>query len=147
MKVTKKDLLNSGWIKRPIRIKNDYIKVCSYLEFIAKKREIDTHVFFNEVFLYSMKSLIEKGLNYSIEEYKPRRIVKGFILNKETSDKLDDLFSAYNKIFSMTCGRKIFFGEFIELMIYIYSMECLRKSDIDVLETIDWGIKKRLESE
>lgn len=133
--------MQSGWIQRIVRIRPDYIRLCSFLEFISDKKGIDKPQFFNEVFLYSLNSITDKGFNYNIEEYKPRRKPKGFLMEQDTSDTIDTTYDFYSKIFQKKYNRILYIADFVELLLYIYAINNLTESELQALD-LEWGIEK-----
>lgn len=137
----KQDLKND-WIQKIVRVRNDYINLSAYLEFFAKKNNIERHIFFNDVFKYSLSVLKEKGMIYDIDEYKPRRIPKGFLIEKNVNDDFLSMHKELKKQFNYKYARKLYVCELVELILYIYAIDNLSYSDLASVNIVDWGIKK-----
>jgi hypothetical protein len=137
----KKNLLEEGWKQRIVRVRADYIKLCSFLEFYADRNNIDRHTFFDGIFRYSLSTIMKSGLVYDIEVYEPRRIPKGFFIAPETDDEFNLVLEMMQSYFSKKLSRKLLVCELTELVLYIYSTKHLSEADLSYLN-IDFGIKK-----
>lgn len=137
--VDEKDLAKDMYSQRIFRIKEEYITFCEYLDFHAKKHNIDRNMFYDNLFKYSLDHIIKFGFNYSIDEYLPRRRPKGFPLLEETSLEFSKTFKFYKDIFFKKFNRSLLVCEYVELLIYIYANNKLEQKEKDI-NNIEWGI-------
>jgi hypothetical protein len=134
-------LTDKPWVKKIIRIKKDYIKLCEYLDFLASKKGIDYRLFISQAFDFSMNYLVEQGFCYEIDYYKNRRHPKGFSITPATSDNFDNNLSFYSDMFYRKFKRKLFVSEFTELLLYIYAINNIKESELKEID-VSWGIEK-----
>lgn len=137
-------LMEQGWIQKTVRIKDDYNKLCAFLELYAKGIGIDSKRIYDEIFRYSIDELLIRGFHYRFVFYPGRREPKGFLIDPQTLDKIEDSFPRYSAISYKLERKKILVAEFYELLLYIYAMNKLEEQHLKYLnETleIDWGIE------
>lgn len=137
----KKILADEGWVQKIVRIRADYIKLCSYYEFIAAKNNIDTHIFFDKIFTFSLNHLLEHGFFYEIDEYKPIRKPKGFIMEGSISNEFTRYYNFLSDFFKKKYNRKLYVCELFELILYIYASNKLDETQLKQIG-IDFGIRK-----
>lgn len=130
----KEHLLKTGWRQRIVRIRESYIDICLYLEFYASKIQIDKKKIFDEVFNFSINHISENGFKYNISAYDKKRTPKGFLIDNNTSNDLDKYYDFYREILFKKEYKKLYFAEFVELLIYIYCVNHLEKSELKLLE-------------
>ncbi|MBM3713760.1 MAG: hypothetical protein FJW56_10075 [Actinobacteria bacterium] len=86
---------DKDYIRKVIRISQNYIVLCDFLDFYAGYKEINKYDFYNNLFNYSL-SKISSDIGYKFK--KPAASVYGitrsFFLNKKTYDLLN---TTYNK--------------------------------------------------
>lgn len=128
-------------VQRIVRIKPDYLAVCSYLDFIAKKNKRDLCEFYNDLFISSLDYISKNGFKYYIIPYKPRRTPKGLQMLDKTSSSIDDAYKFLSNIYYGNHMKKLYIAEFIELLLYIYVMNNLSEAEIENIG-IEFGIKK-----
>lgn len=135
----KSDFLNNGWIQKTVRIRKDYIKVCSFLDYI--KCNLDPngkYGFFDSLFNYSMDFINQNGFKYKIKRYKGegKRTPKGFLMKETTFEIIDISYKMYSRF------HDIYVAEYYELLLYIYCKNKLSEKDKELLGQIDWGIEE-----
>lgn len=128
------------WKQRVIRIRPDYFKVLTYLEFQADKQGVERHAYINNVVRFSLDFLVENGIRYEIEEYEPMRKGKGFFLKKETFNLFDERYKLVSNYYLSKYLKKLLVAEFMELIIYIYCINQLTEDELKLID-INWGIK------
>lgn len=141
MKCSEKKLQENGWQQKTFRIRPDYIKVCSLLEFIAEKRNIERYLFFDDLFNYSIDYIYKNGFLYEFNEYEPKRTNKGFLLRDETLQAFEECHNFIKNIYRTKKYKKLLKAEFVELIIYIFCMNNLKSEELALID-IDWGISK-----
>lgn len=115
-------------------------RLCDLLVFISKSKHEDAKEVYNKIFLYSLNELYMNGLHYKIIPYEYRREPKGFLIEKTTEDKLHAYFETYKDLYNKYQGMPFTYGEFIELLMFIYCQNNLEKKDFVYLDMNDWGI-------
>lgn len=132
---------NTGveWVKKIIRIRSDYIKVCEFIEFLATKKNISTKILFNDIFEYSLDSLARKGFNYDFKDLCQKRIPKGFSISKNTSEVFDQSYQYFKFLLKNKHDKTLYTAEFTELILYIYCVDNLTEGEMSQLD-IDWAI-------
>lgn len=130
-----------NWIEVRIRIQNKYDILCSFLNYKASIENKETKVFYNELIEFSLKYIEENGFNFEITKYNGRREPKGFLLKDKTFKYMKDSFSKYEKIYLNNRNRKIVFGDFLEVLLFIYCQNKLDKRDKEFLN-YNWGIEE-----
>jgi len=138
----KKDLLKVGWKQKIIRLRPDYIKLCTYLEFHAEKLQQDRYTFFDNLFKYSIEQIQEKGIIYAIEVYEPLRTGKGFLLSEKVTDEFEDTYKFVSNYYMKKLNKKLLVAEFTELLLYIYVMDRCTEDELRLID-FDFGIKKK----
>lgn len=133
--------VTGNWKQKIIRLREDYIEVCTFLEYYAQKNKIEKHVFYNNLFKYSLDYLINNGFSYVIEDYESLRKGKGFFLKEDTINYFYETYMFASKYFLKKFRKKLLLAEFTELLIYIYCVNKLSNKEINMLD-IDWGIEK-----
>lgn len=127
-------------IQRIIRLKDGYLKLCSFLEFKAQTMEKERSDFYNELFRFSLDHLRENGFTYTIDKYDKVRKPKGISLSTEMSEDLDASYNFFSFFFRKKYKRKLYIGEFVELILYIYAQNFLKENERNLLN-INYGIK------
>lgn len=136
----KQDLMND-WKQNIVRIRFEYNRLCSFLEYVEKKEDtVDIRIIFDKIFLTSLDHLYKNGFHYEMAEFKGRREPKGFLIKENTTTELKDAFEIFKQMYKKLYNKKLLYAEFIELLLYIYCKNYIDKKDFNYLE-IDWGIK------
>lgn len=123
-----------------VRIRFEYNKLCSFLEYLEKKEDVDIRIIFDKILLTSLDHLYKNGFHYEIAEFKGRREPKGFLVKEKTTTELKDAFEIFKQMYKKLYDKKLLYAEFIELLLYIYCKNYIPPKDYNYLE-IDWGIK------
>lgn len=131
----KERLLKTGWVQKLVRVREEYIDICLYLEFYANKMQLDKKKIFDEVFTYSISYLLENGFKYKIEDYPKRRTPKGFLVKEVTLENLNKYYEFYKEVLINKECKRFYFCEFIELLIYIYCMNHLDKNELKLIDS------------
>lgn len=131
----------SNNVQRIVRLKDDYLKLCSFLEFKAQSLSMERAAFYDELFRFSLDYLRENGFTYFIRQYGKVRTAKGISLSVLVSDDLDASYNFFYVFYRKKYKRKLHFGEFVELILYIYAMNKLTDSERNLFD-IDYGIEK-----
>ncbi|WP_031368496.1 hypothetical protein [Clostridium botulinum] len=134
----KSDFLNNGWVQKTVRISKDYMKVCSFLDYIKSNLDQDDkYSFFDNLFNYSMDFINQNGFRYKIKRRKGegKRIPKGFLMKETTYETINISYQMYSRF------NDIYIAEYYELLLYIYCNNKLSERDKELLGQIDWGIE------
>lgn len=124
-----------------VRIKNDYGKVCSFLEFYANTLNINSKEIYDTVFLFSLDKLYNEGLHYEINN-EERREPKGFRVTPDTKKTVYEYYDKYKDLYKLHTKKKLVVADFIQILLYIYCLD-LKGDSKKYLEdmNINWGIK------
>lgn len=139
--VLKKDVLGKDWIMRTVRIRESYFPICSFLmnvyPYITKK---DSEKISDDIINWAIDYLLNNELSYFVDIYKPGRKNKGFPISIDTNNKLNDVFKEFSEEYRLKYNRRFYMAEFMELLIYIYSINHLSEEQIKLFIQ-DWEIK------
>lgn len=142
--MVKKMLINNGWKQKTIRITLDYNRLCDFLSFAERKEGVETKKINDYIFNYSLDYIVKNEdeiyKNYKFIKFRGKREPKGFLLRKDTLEKL---YSTYSRFKNHYAKENIYYsmGEFTELLLYIWCQANLKKEVLDFLN-INWGITK-----
>jgi len=112
---------DKDYIRKVIRISQNYIVLCDFLDFYAGYKEKNKFDFYNDLFNYSL-SKISGDIGYKFK--KPYSSVYGitrsFFLNKKTYDLLNTIYNKSQKLYKSLYDDYLSLGNFTELILYIY---------------------------
>jgi len=138
---------DKDYIRKVIRISQNYIVLCDFLDFYAGYKEINKYDFYNNLFNYSL-SKISSDIGYKFK--KPAASVYGitrsFFLNKKTYDLLNTTYNKSQQLYKSLYDDYLSLGNFTELILYIYITENIDKKILNLFK-FDFGIKKITENQ
>lgn len=125
-------------ITKTIRIGADYPKLIEYLRYISKVEQTDLVVFLNKALDFSLSYLDEYGMTFKCLPYVGSRVACSISLEDDDFVKIDSYFARFKNT-----GDCQFWGEFLELLLYIYCKFHLLDSEMDKLN-VKWFKQQKL---
>jgi hypothetical protein len=133
---------DKDYIRKVIRINQNYIVLCDFLDFYAGYKEINKFEFYNDLFNYSLNK-ISGDISYKFK--KPSASVYGitrsFFLNKKTYDLLSKIYNKSRKLYKSLYDDYLSLGNFTELILYVYITDNTDKKILNLFK-FDFGIKR-----
>ncbi|MHB1347714.1 MAG: hypothetical protein ACYCXK_09510 [Candidatus Humimicrobiaceae bacterium] len=133
---------DKDYIRKVIRISQEYIVLCDFLDFYAGYKEINKFEFYNDLFNYSL-SQISGDIGYKFK--KPSASVYGitrsFFFNKKTYNLLNTVYNKSQQLYKSLYDDYLSLGNFTELILYIYIINNIDKKILNLFN-FDFGIKK-----
>lgn len=139
-----KQLLSKGWVQKTVRISDDYNKLYTFIELYAKENNLNVKTIFNSIFIYSLDHIVNNGFKYTVIPYNKRREPKGFLISNDTYTKMKDYYEVYKLLYLKLNKSKLYYAEFIELLMYVYCINNFDEKFIDYINTkINWHIERK----
>lgn len=133
--------LEKGWEQVTVRVSENYHKVHSFLNYKYINEKLGKKIIDNAL-IYSLDRLVVDGFKYKIIPFKGTREPKGFTLKETTTKKVKYYYNFYSLFYEEKFGKKLFYSEFIELLIYIYCKNYLDDNDKKYL-SISWYVEEQ----
>ncbi|MBC8390161.1 MAG: hypothetical protein ISS14_02720 [Actinobacteria bacterium] len=133
---------DKDYIRKVIRISQNYIVLCDFLDFYAGYKEKNKFDFYNDLFNYSL-SKISGDIGYKFKKPSGRvyGITRSFFLNKKTYDLFNTIYNKSKKLYRSLYDDYLSLGNFTELILYIYITDNIDKKILNLFK-LDFGIKK-----
>jgi len=133
---------DKDYIRKVIRISQNYIVLCDFLDFYAGYKEKNKFDFYNYLFNYSL-SKISGNIGYKFKKPSVRvyGITRSFFLNKKTYDLFNTIYKKSQKLYKSLYDDYLSLGNFTELILYIYITDNIDKKILNLFK-FDFGIKK-----
>jgi hypothetical protein len=133
---------DKDYIRKVIRISQNYIVLCDFLDFYAGYKEINKFEFYNDLFNYSLNKVSgDIGYKFRKPSEKVYGITRSFFLNKKTYDLLNTIYNKSQKLYRSLYDDYLSLGNFTELILYIYITDNIDKKILNLFK-FDFGIKK-----
>jgi hypothetical protein len=133
---------DKDYIRKVIRISQNYIVLCDFLDFYSGYKEINKFEFYNNLFNYSL-SKISEDISYKFKKPSVRvyGITRSFFLNKKTYYLLNTTYNKSQKLYRSLYNDYLSLGNFTELILYIYITDNIDKKILNLFK-FDFGIKR-----
>jgi hypothetical protein len=133
---------DKDYIRKVIRISQNYIVLCDFLDFYAGYKEKNKFEFYNDLFNYSLNKVSgDIGYEFRKPSEKVYGITRSFFLNKKTYDLLNTIYNKSQKLYRSLYDDYLSLGNFTELILYIYITDNIDKKILNLFK-FDFGIKK-----
>jgi hypothetical protein len=133
---------DKDYIRKVIRISQEYIIICDFLDFYAGYKRKNKFEFYNDLFNYSLKK-ISSDISYKFKE-SPESIygiTRSFFLDKKTYDLLNTTYDKSQQLYKTLHDDYLSLGNFTELILYIYTTNNIEKKILNLFK-FDFGSKK-----
>jgi hypothetical protein len=91
---------DKDYIRKVIRISQNYIVLCDFLDFYAGYKEINKFDFYNDLFNYSLSKVSgDIGYKFKKPSEKVYGITRSFFLNKKTYNLLNTIYNKSQKLY------------------------------------------------
>ena len=133
---------DKDYIRKVIRISQNYIVLCDFLDFYAGYKEKNKFDFYNDLFNYSL-SKISGDIGYKFKKPSVRvyGITRSFFLKKNTYDLFNTIYNKSKKLYKSLYDDYLSLGNFTELILYIYITDNIDKKILNLFK-FGFGIKK-----
>jgi hypothetical protein len=133
---------DKDYIRKVIRISQNYIVLCDFLDFYAGYKEKNKFEFYNDLFNYSLNK-VSGDIGYKFKKPSVRvcGITRSFFLNKKTYDLLNTTYNKSQKLYKSLYNDYLSLGNFTELILYIYINDNIDKKILNLFK-FDFGIKR-----
>jgi len=133
---------DKDYIRKVIRISQNYIVLCDFLDFYAGYKEKNKFDFYNDLFNYSLSKVSgDIGYKFKKPSGKVYGITRSFFLNKKTYNLLNTTYNKSQKLYRSLYDDYLSLGNFTELILYIYITDNIDKKILNLFK-FDFGIKK-----
>ena len=133
---------DKNFIRKGIRISEESVVVCDFLDFYAGYKGINKFEFYNNLFNYSLKKMSSDiGYEFRKSPEPNYGITRSFFLNKRTYDLLNTIYNKSQKLYKSLYDDYLSLGNFTELILYIYITDNIDKKILNLFK-FDFGIKK-----
>ena len=133
---------DKDYIRKVIRISQNYIVLCDFLDFYAGYKERNKFEFYSEVFNYSFNKISgDIGYKFKKPSASVYGITRSFFLNKKTYDLLNTTYNKSQQLYKSLYDDYLSLGNFTELILYIYITDNIDKKILNLFK-FDFGIKK-----
>ena len=133
---------DKDYIRKVIRISQNYIVLCDFLDFYAGYKEINKFEFYNDLFNYSLKKISsDVGYKFKKSSASVYGITRSFFLNKKTYDLLHAIYKKSQELYKTLYDDYLSMGNFTELILYVYIADNIDKKILNLFK-FDFGIKK-----
>jgi len=130
------------YIRKVIRISQNYIVLCDFLDFYAGYKEKNKFEFYNDLFNYSLKKISsDVGYKFKKSSASVYGITRSFFLNKKTYDLLHAIYKKSQELYKTLYDDYLSMGNFTELILYVYITDNIDKKILNLFK-FDFGIKK-----
>ncbi|MCH4200162.1 MAG: hypothetical protein LKF87_12415 [Clostridium tyrobutyricum] len=128
----KKEMLDKNWIGKTFRLKPEVIFLYKFLEFyMVYKYDISKDDLFNELVKDTLTYIVDNDIKIIRKNERTKRIVKGFSIEENVMDALNELFKEYKNLYK---------AEVVEFLIILYFKNKVNKKEakpfITFLDTI-----------
>jgi len=133
---------DKNFIRKGIRISEESVVVCDFLDFYAGYKGINKFEFYNKLFNYSLKKL-STNVGYSFRKNTAANygITRSFFLDKKTYDLLHKTYKKAHGSYKVLYDDYLSMGNFTELLLYLYVIGKIEEKILNVID-FDFGIKK-----
>lgn len=133
---------DKNFIRKGIRISEESVVVCDFLDFYAGYKGINKFEFYNNLFNYSLKK-VSTDIGYSFRKSTAASygITRSFFLDKKTYNLLHKTYKKAQGLYKTLYDDYLSMGNFTELILYIYITNNIEKKILDIFK-FDFGIKK-----
>ena len=130
------------YIRKVIRISQEYIIICDFLDFYAGYKRKNKFEFYNDLFNYSLKK-VSSDISYKFIKSPDSiyGITRSFFLDKKTYDLLHATYDKSQQLYKTLHDDYLSLGNFTELILYIYTTDNIEKKILNLFK-FDFGIKK-----
>ena len=133
---------DKDYIRKVIRISQNYIVLCDFLDFYAGYKERNKFEFYSEVFNYSFNKISgDIGYKFKKPSVSVYGITMSFFLNRNTYDQLNTIYNKSQQLYKSLYDDYLSLGNFTELILYIYITDNIDKKILNLFK-FDFGIKK-----
>ena len=133
---------DKNYIRKGIRINQEYIIICDFLDFYAGYKGKNKFEFYNDLFNYSLKKISNDiGYKFKKSPAADYGITRSFFLNKKTYDLLHATYKKSQELYKTLYDDYLSMGNFTELVLYIYITDNIEKKILDVFK-FNFGIQK-----
>jgi len=133
---------NKDYIRKGIRINQEYIIICDFLDFYSGYKGKNKFEFYNDLFNYSIKKISSDiGYKFKKSPISSFGIVRPFFLDNKTYNLLHVIYKRSQELYKTLYDDYLSMGNFTELILYIYIIDNVDKNILDVFK-FDFGIKK-----
>ncbi|MCL5070383.1 MAG: hypothetical protein M1308_05740 [Actinobacteria bacterium] len=130
------------YIRKVIRISQEYIILCDFLDFYAGYKRKNKFEFYNDLFNHSLKK-ISADIGYKFKETPESvyGITRSFFFDKKTYGLLHTIYNKSQQLYKTLYDDYLSLGNFTELILYIYTANNVEKKILNLFK-FDFGIKK-----
>jgi hypothetical protein len=133
---------DKDYIRKVIRVSQNYIVLCDFLDFYAGYKEKNKFDFYNDLFNYSLSKVSgDIGYKFKKPSGKVYGITRSFFLNKKTYNLLNTTYNKSQKLYRSLYDDYLSLGNFTELILYVYITDNIDKKILNLFK-FDFGIKK-----
>jgi len=133
---------DKNYIRKGIRINQEYIIICDFLDFYSGYKGKNKFEFYNDLFNYSLKKISNDiGYKFKKSPASDYGITRSFFLNKKTYDLLHATYKKSQELYKTLYDDYLSMGNFTELVLYIYITDNIEKKILDVFK-FNFGIQK-----
>jgi len=133
---------DKDYIRKVIRINQNYIVLCDFLDFYTGYKGKNKFEFYNDLFNYSLKKISSDiGYKFKKSPISSYGITRSFFLNKKTYDLLHVIYKRSQELYKTLYDDYLSMGNFTELILYIYITDNIEKKILNVFK-FDFGIQK-----
>ena len=130
------------YIRKVIRISQEYIIICDFLDFYAGHKRKNKFEFYNDLFNYSLKKIsLDVGYKFKKSPVSIYGITRSFFLDKKTYDLLYATYDKSQQLYKTLYDGYLSLEKFTELILYIYTTDNVDKKILNLFK-FDFGIKK-----
>ena len=133
---------DKNFIRKGIRISEESVVVCDFLDFYAGYKGINKFEFYNNLFNYSLKK-VSTDISYNFRKSTAANygITRSFFLDKKTYNLLHKTYKKAHGLYKTLYDDYLSMGNFTELILYIYVTSNIEKKILNVFN-FDFGIEK-----
>ena len=133
---------DKNYIRKGIRISEESIIVCDFLDFYAGYKGINKFEFYNDLFNYSLKK-VSSDIGYSFRKTATANygVTRSFFLDKETYNLLHKRYKKSQVLYRTLYDDYLSMGNFTELILHLYVVDNIEEKILDVFD-FDFGIAK-----
>ena len=133
---------DKDYIRKVIRISQNYIVLCDFLDFYAGYKEINKFEFYNDLFNYSLNKISgDIGYKFKKPSVSVYGITRSFFLNRNTYEQLNTIYNKSQQLYKSLYDDYLSLGNYTELILYIYITGNIDKKILNLFN-FDFGIKK-----
>ena len=135
---------DKDYIRKVIRINQNYIVICDFLDFYTGYKGKSKFEFYNDLFNYSLRKISSDiGYKFKKSPASDYGITRSFFLSKKTYDLLHATYKQSQELYKTLYNDYLSMGNFTELILYIYITDNIEKKILDVFK-FDFGIRKTI---